>query len=162
MVVDTINPVPQDYLNTVWYIAISNSCSFSYMYAATNRDFRDAFNKLFYYCCCKSHVTFSRKGATIRRTVVNESMGLRVHIIPGLNIYAQRKDTMSGNTATTSYRSGGYGSSGGGGGGNFGGGSSGGGFFGSHHGGGGGGGGSHSAGHYPGTGYYRSHKSCEL
>ncbi|OTF75083.1 hypothetical protein BLA29_010191, partial [Euroglyphus maynei] len=87
------------------------------MYAATNRDFRDAFNKLFYYCCCKSHVTFSRKGATIRRTVANESMGLRVHIIPGLNIYAQRKDTMSANTATTSYRSGGgggfHGSSGG-------------------------------------------------
>ena len=161
MVVDSINPVPQDYLDTVWYIAISNSCSFSYMYAATNRDFRDAFNKLFYYCCCKSHVTFSRKGATIRRTVANESMGLRVHIIPGLNIYAQRKETMSsggggggfgGNTtASTSYRSGGgYGSS------SFG--SGGGGFFGSHHG--GGGGGSHSAGHY--SGYYRSHKSCEL
>ncbi|KAH9511223.1 hypothetical protein DERF_009694 [Dermatophagoides farinae] len=165
MVVDSINPVPQDYLDTVWYIAISNSCSFSYMYAATNRDFRDAFNKLFYYCCCKSHVTFSRKGATIRRTVANESMGLRVHIIPGLNIYAQRKETMSSGgggggggfgsntTASTSYRSGGgggYGSS------SFGGG--GGGFFGSHHG--GGGGGSHSAGHY--SGYYRSHKSCEL
>lgn len=141
MVIDSINPVPQNYLDTVWYIALSNSCSFSYMYAATNRDFREAFNKLFYYCCCKSHVTFSRKGAAIRRTVANESMGLRVHIIPGLNIYAQRKDTTS--ASTSSYRSG-YGFGGGGGG-----------YGGGHH-----------SGHYGhfggGGGFYKSHKSCEL
>ena len=93
MAIDPINPLPQHYLDTVWYIALANSCCFSYMYAATNRDFREAFNKLFYYCCCKSHVTFTRKGAAMRRTLANESMGLRVHIIPGLNIYAQRKDT---------------------------------------------------------------------
>lgn len=137
MVIDSINPVPQNYLDTVWYIALSNSCSFSYMYAATNRDFREAFNKLFYYCCCKSHVTFSRKGAAIRRTVANESMGLRVHIIPGLNIYAQRKDNTS---ATTSCRSG-YGFGGGG-------------FGGSHY--------SGHYGHFGGGGFYKSHKSCEL
>lgn len=152
MVIDPINPIPQHYLNTVWYIALGNSCCYSYMYAATNRDFREAFNKLFYYCCCKSHVTFTRKGQTMRRTVANESMGLRVHIIPGLNIYAQRKD------ATQSYGHGGHGGGGGG-------------MFGGH----GGGGSSHGTRHgYPGHGtgfgghsgayFHKSttHKSCEL
>ena len=109
MVIDPINPVPQHYLDTVWYVALSNSCCYSYLYAATNRDFREAFNKLFYYCCCKSHVTFTRKGAAMRRTLANESMGLRVHIIPGLNIYAQRKDT----NYAQSYGASGSGSGGG-------------------------------------------------
>ena len=90
----------------------------------------------------------------MRRTVANESMGLRVHIIPGLNIYAQRKD------ATQSYGHGGHGGSGGGGG-----------MFGGH----GGGGSSHGTRHgYPGHGtgfgghsgayFHKSttHKSCEL
>ncbi|XP_054157254.1 beta-2 adrenergic receptor-like [Oppia nitens] len=102
MIIDPINRVPQDYLDTMWWIALSNSCTFSYLYAATNRDFREAFNKLFYYCCCKSHVTFARKGAAMRRGLAADSIGLRVHIIPGLNIYAQRKDA----TCTTSYRTG--------------------------------------------------------
>lgn len=57
-------------------------------------------NKLFFYCCCKSHVTLQRKGAAMRRSLAADSMGLRVHIIPGLNIYAQRKDA----TYTTSCR----------------------------------------------------------
>ena len=106
MVVDPLNPLPQHYLDTAWSVALSNSVCFSYLYAATNRDFREAFNKLFYYCCCKSHVTFARKGNAMRRTVANESHGLRVHIIPGLNIYAQRKETAalaSANAASTSY-----------------------------------------------------------
>ncbi|CAG2166220.1 unnamed protein product [Oppiella nova] len=103
MIVDPINRVPQDYLDTMWWIALANSCTFSYLYAATNREFREAFNKLFYYCCCKSHVTFARKGAAMRRGLAADSIGLRVHIIPGLNIYAQRKDNA---TCTTSYRTG--------------------------------------------------------
>lgn len=136
MVVDPINPLPQEYLDTIWYIALANSVCYSYMYACTNREFREAFNKLFYYCCCKSHVTFTRKGPMVRRTPTNETaMGLRVHIIPGLNIYNQRRDTSS----ATTYRSCGMG-------GGFGAGSSGGGS------------------HYPaGIGIYRSKvKTCEL
>ena len=112
MIVDPINRVPEEYLDTMWWIALANSCSYSYLYAATNRDFREAFNKLFYYCCCKSHVTFTRKGAAMRRGFAGDPIGLRVHIIPGLNIYAQRKDA----TCTTSYRTGSSGMSAGGGG----------------------------------------------
>jgi hypothetical protein len=105
MIIDQINAVPQDYVDTLWWIALSNSCAYSYLYAASNRDFREAFNKLFFYCCCKSHVTFTRKGNAMRRNLAADSIGLRVHIIPGLNIYAQRKDA----TCTTSYRTGGSG-----------------------------------------------------
>lgn len=119
MVVDPLNPLPQHYLDTAWTVALSNSVCFSYLYAATNRDFREAFNKLFYYCCCKSHVTFARKGNAMRRTVANESHGLRVHIIPGLNIYANRKETgyaanygagSSGNYGGRNTAGGGFGS----------------------------------------------------
>ncbi|CAG2118478.1 unnamed protein product, partial [Medioppia subpectinata] len=74
MIVDPINRVPQDYLDTMWWIALANSCTFSYLYAATNREFREAFNKLFYYCCCKSHVTFARKGAAMRRGLAADSI----------------------------------------------------------------------------------------
>lgn len=130
MVIDPINRVPQQYLDTVWYIALGNSCSYSYLYAVMNRDFREAYNKLFYYFCCKSHVTFTRKGAPIRRPMTgNESMGLRVHIIPGLNIYAQRKDNQAQSSSSYGAMSGG-----------------GGGFGGSHWGGGG------SGGHWGGGG----------
>lgn len=105
MVVDPLNPLPQHYLDTAWTVALSNSVCFSYLYAATNRDFLEAFNKLFYYCCCKSHVTFARKGNAMRRTVANESHGLRVHIIPGLNIYANRKETAALASATAAASS---------------------------------------------------------
>ncbi|KPM07123.1 pinopsin-like protein [Sarcoptes scabiei] len=118
MVINSINPMPQNYLDTVWCIAIANSCCFSYLYALTNRDFRDAFNKLFYYCCCKSHVTFSRKSAIVRRPIANESMNLRVHIIPGLNIYSPRKETTTAHHSNN--RAGGGGGGGHGGSGNFG------------------------------------------
>ena len=78
----------------------------------------------------------------MRRTIANESMGLRVHIIPGLNIYAQRKDAAS----TSSYRPG---SSGGG--------------IGSSSGVGGVGGGSYHHGGYMGNSGKTGHtKSCEL
>ncbi|KAG9510415.1 hypothetical protein GZH46_01046, partial [Fragariocoptes setiger] len=83
--------VALDVSNTLWWILVLNSCSYSYVYASTNRDFREAFNKLFYYCCCKSHVTFQRKGPILRRQLdVDESGNLRIHIIPGLNLYAHR------------------------------------------------------------------------
>ncbi|XP_022240962.1 alpha-1A adrenergic receptor-like isoform X2 [Limulus polyphemus] len=90
-VVGSIHPVGQKLIDVTWWISLSNSCLYSYVYAATNKDFREAFNKLFYYFCCKSHVSFSRKSRDVRRNGA-DGRGLRVHIIPGLNIYAQRKD----------------------------------------------------------------------
>ncbi|RWS02332.1 histamine H2 receptor-like protein [Dinothrombium tinctorium] len=124
--IHTVKPMSADVLQTVWWLALSNSCGYSYVYAFTNRDFGEAFFKLFYYCCCKSHVTFTRKGAGVRRGLANDPMGLRVHIIPGLNIYNQRREPQP--MRTNAHVFGGHlggGSSGGGfgGGGGYGGGS---------------------------------------
>ncbi|RWS24774.1 histamine H2 receptor-like protein, partial [Leptotrombidium deliense] len=110
--ISTVKPVSNDVLQTVWWIAISNSCSYSFVYAFTNKDFGDAFFKLFYYCCCKSHVTFTRKGAGIRRAVANDPMGLRVHIIPGLNIYNQRRDPPMATVPSRAVGGGGFGAMG--------------------------------------------------
>lgn len=88
--INIILPVDVSLISTFWWVAVTNSCIYSYVYAATNKDFREAFNKLFYYCCCKSHITFSRRQRDLRRS--GNGIGLRVHIIPSLNIYAQRKE----------------------------------------------------------------------
>lgn len=81
----------QELKDAVWWLATLNCCSCSYIYALTNKDFREAFNKLFYYCCCKSHVTFQRKTPIFRRQLDMDSNGnLRVHIIPGLNVYSNK------------------------------------------------------------------------
>lgn len=78
--------------DAVWWFSALNCCSCSYIYALTNRDFRDAFNKLFYYCCCKSHVTFQRKTPVYRRQLdVDPNGNLRVHIIPGLNVHSNKQ-----------------------------------------------------------------------
>lgn len=81
----------QEVKDLVWWITTINCCSCAYLYALTNKDFREAFNKLFYYFCCKSHVTFARKTPIFRRQLDMDSRGnLRVHIIPGLNLYSNK------------------------------------------------------------------------
>lgn len=88
--------------DAVWWFSALNCCSCSYIYALTNRDFRDAFNKLFYYCCCKSHVTFQRKTPVYRRQLdVDPDGNLRVHIIPGLNVHSNKQLMSNQNRATT-------------------------------------------------------------
>lgn len=83
--------VTQEFKNAAWWFATLNCCSCSYVYAISNKDFRDAFNKLFYYCCCKSHVTFAKKTPIYRRQLDMDSRGnLRVHIVPGLNLCANK------------------------------------------------------------------------
>ncbi|XP_053214496.1 protein trapped in endoderm-1-like [Panonychus citri] len=91
-IVNIYSPVAQEWLNSTWYLALSHSCVYSFLYAATNRDFAEAFFKLFYYCCCKSHVNWARKGCGPRRGPSYDPMGLRVHIIPGLNMCSQRRE----------------------------------------------------------------------
>lgn len=93
LTVSVYQQVPLKILNTCWYLALANSCVYSFIYAASNKELAEAFFKLFYYCCCKSHVTWTRKGVGPRRaTNTDDGVGLRVHIIPGLNMYAQRRD----------------------------------------------------------------------
>lgn len=90
--------LPKNLVNSVWWVSLSNGCVHSYAYAATNPHFREAFNKLFYYCCCKTHVSFSRIRRQEPRGNFNnddQSQPLKVHIIQGLNLYAQRKENTS-------------------------------------------------------------------
>ncbi|XP_023213940.1 melatonin receptor type 1A-like isoform X2 [Centruroides sculpturatus] len=88
--INVVMPIDINLISTSWWVAVTNSCIYSYVYAATNKEFREAFNKLFYYCCCKSHITISRRQRDMHRS--GNGIGLRVHIIPSLNIYAQRKE----------------------------------------------------------------------
>lgn len=85
--------VPPHLVDVAWWLALSHSCLYSYVYAATHRTFRVAFNKLFFYCCCKSHVTFSRPSREQRIGPQGSGVGLRVHIIPAMNIYSAKKDS---------------------------------------------------------------------
>lgn len=91
--VSVSRPVPSHLVDVAWWLALSHSCLYSYVYAATHRTFRVAFNKLFFYCCCKSHVTFSRPSREQRIGAQGTGVGLRVHIIPAMNIYSAKKDS---------------------------------------------------------------------
>ncbi|XP_065205215.1 RYamide receptor-like isoform X2 [Planococcus citri] len=81
---------------SVWF-ALSKSCFNNLLYCISNRHFCDAYVKLFHYCCCKTTVTFSRRPRT---DGARPSGDVRVHIIPGYNVYPytspQRGSTGSG------------------------------------------------------------------
>ncbi|CAH0548089.1 unnamed protein product [Brassicogethes aeneus] len=71
------------FYNLAW-LAITKSCINSILYCLTNRHFRAAYVNLFHYCCCKTTVSFSRRQ---RPECVRPSGDVRVHIIPGYNMY---------------------------------------------------------------------------
>lgn len=79
--VETIGEKP--FYWAVW-IASSKSCFNNLLYCFLNRHFCDAYVKLFHYCCCKTTVTFSRRPRT---EGIRPSGDVRVHIIPGYNVY---------------------------------------------------------------------------
>ncbi|XP_034943497.1 RYamide receptor-like isoform X2 [Chelonus insularis] len=65
--------------NLAWF-ALSKSCINNLLYCVFDRHFRNAYIKLFHYCCCKTTVSFSRRP----RGDGSRSSGdvrLRVHII---------------------------------------------------------------------------------
>lgn len=62
---------------TAW-IGLSKSCFHNLIYCMTNRHFRNAYFKLFNYCCCKATVSTTR-----RRNIDVTRSDVRVHIIPG-------------------------------------------------------------------------------
>lgn len=85
----------REFKELVWWISTLNCCSCSYFYAISNRDFRDSFNKLFYYFCCKAHVSFPRKMAIYRRQLDVDSKGnLKLHIFPALNLHSSKLSQM--------------------------------------------------------------------
>ncbi|XP_017300951.1 melatonin receptor type 1B-like [Diaphorina citri] len=67
------------------WLALSKSCINSVLYCISNRHFRNAYINLFHYCCCKTTVTFSRRS---RGDATRPSGDVRVHIIPGYNMYS--------------------------------------------------------------------------
>lgn len=67
------------FYNLAWF-ALSKSCVNNLLYCVLDRHFRNAYVKLFHYCCCKTTVSFSRR----QRGDGARSSGdvrLRVHII---------------------------------------------------------------------------------
>lgn len=72
------------FYNLAW-VALSKSCINNILYCACDRHFRNAYINLFHYCCCKTTVTFSRR---TRGEAARPSGDVRVHIIPGYNMYS--------------------------------------------------------------------------
>lgn len=77
---------------SVWF-ALTKSCFNNLLYCISNRHFCDAYVKLFHYCCCKTTVTFSRRPRT---DGARPSGDVRVHIIPGYNVYPYTSPQRSG------------------------------------------------------------------
>ncbi|CAG9801627.1 unnamed protein product [Chironomus riparius] len=67
---------------TSW-MGLLKSCFHNIIYCITNRHFRNAYFNLFNYCCCKTTVSTARR----RQQDVTRS-DVRVHIIPGYNMYS--------------------------------------------------------------------------
>lgn len=86
LAIGTVRTIPDSLFYNLAWLAISKSCINSILYCVTNRHFRDAYVNLFHYCCCKTTVTFSRRqrGAD---GGIRPSGDVRVHIIPGYNMY---------------------------------------------------------------------------
>lgn len=63
--------------------AILPPCLSSLINALSNKDFRRCYIQLFHYCCCKTSVALTRRS----RDNLRGGSDVRVHIIPGYNIY---------------------------------------------------------------------------
>ncbi|XP_043478166.1 adenosine receptor A1-like [Leptopilina heterotoma] len=77
--VSSVRPVKaRVFINLAWF-ALSKSCVNNLLYCVVDRHFRNAYVKLFHYCCFKTTVSFSRR----TRGEVSRSgdVKLRVHII---------------------------------------------------------------------------------
>lgn len=84
LAVGTWNSIPNRLFYNFAWLGISKSCFNSLIYCISNRYFRGAYINLFRYCCCKTTVSFSRRQ---RPEGLRPSGDVRVHIIPGYNIY---------------------------------------------------------------------------
>lgn len=84
LAIGTVRYIPNRiFYNLAWF-ALSKSVVNNILYCCTNRHFRNAYVNLFHYCCCKTTVSFSRRQ---RGEGCRPSGDVRVHIIPGYNMY---------------------------------------------------------------------------
>lgn len=97
-VLSVFRHVSVELTNTFWWLAWGSSLTYPYVYSFFNQNFGKTFSKLFFYCCCKSHLSI--EGKTTMNLRRNEhatgpgtnNMELRVHLIPGLNMNQRRDD----------------------------------------------------------------------
>lgn len=82
------------FYNTAW-IGLSKSCFHNVVYCITNKHFRNAYVNLFHYCCCKTTVSVSRRQRT---DGCRPTSDVRVHIIPGYNMYSYTSPQRSTNS----------------------------------------------------------------
>nr|XP_034175850.1 RYamide receptor-like [Osmia lignaria]XP_034175851.1 RYamide receptor-like [Osmia lignaria]XP_034175852.1 RYamide receptor-like [Osmia lignaria]XP_034175853.1 RYamide receptor-like [Osmia lignaria] len=78
--VNSFRPISARILYNLAWFALSKSCFNNLLYCVADRHFRNAYVKLFHYCCCKTTVSFSRRprGDGGRNA---SDVRLRVHII---------------------------------------------------------------------------------
>lgn len=94
---------PRTFYNLAW-LALSKSCINNLLYCIANRHFRVAYNNLFHYCCCKTTVAFSRRP---RADGTRPTGDVRVHIIPGYNMYSYTSPQRTRDSSSGGKRSGG-------------------------------------------------------
>lgn len=82
------------FYNTAW-IGLSKSCIHNIIYCIGNRHFRNAYVNLFHYCCCKTTVATTRR---TRNDGGRPTADVRVHIIPGYNMYSYTSPQRAGNS----------------------------------------------------------------
>lgn len=83
--VQSIETVKPKVLYPLLWVALSRACLNNLLYCMTNRHFRSAYVNLFHYCCCKTTVALSRRP---RPEATRPTGDVRVHIIPGYNMYS--------------------------------------------------------------------------
>ncbi|KAF5306059.1 hypothetical protein FQA39_LY09037 [Lamprigera yunnana] len=101
LAVETVRAIPDSIFYNFAWLAISKSCVNSILYCIANRHFRSAYVNLFHYCCCKTTVSFSRRQ---RPEGVRPSGDVRVHIIPGYNMYCSPQRCREGQSKRTTGR----------------------------------------------------------
>lgn len=89
----------QLFYGAAWF-GFCKSCFHNVIYCFTNNHFRSAYVRLFNYCCCKTTVAQSRRqrGEGCRPTA-----DVRVHIIPGYNMYSYTSPQRAGNNHNTHH-----------------------------------------------------------
>ncbi|XP_063920563.1 melatonin receptor type 1B-B-like [Zophobas morio] len=101
LAIGTVKEVHNSLFYKLAWLGITKSCINSILYCITNRHFRGAYVNLFHYCCCKTTVTFSRRQ---RPEGVRPSGDVRVHIIPGYNMYCSPQRSREGQSKRCSSR----------------------------------------------------------
>lgn len=95
----SFSTVPQNISDKTFYLTawlgLLYSCFRNLIYLLTNRHFASAYLNLFNYCCCKTTVSTVRR----RQTDPTTRSDVRVHIIPGYNMYSYTSPQRAGNHA---------------------------------------------------------------